>query len=251
MQDITGRAGTEGLKATDLLKAYGITRASIQRGAVPAEKVRATGLQPSSNEPTIRPEGAFADWLGTDLGQRYLSQGAQGVVDPEAVRSAVRTMAPFGKHETDVPQFLRWGAENLPGREARASQLISQAGQGASPAAEWRDFTKDIYGIGPSKSGFFASILGRGDQPTFDARQIILNTGRPSKEAGKYLARGRGEGGVEAVERLTARQRALELGLPEDLRPYYQHLTHHSVWDKLANAKTTHADIIRAMTRRR
>jgi hypothetical protein len=37
------------------------------------------------------------------------------------------------------------------------------------------------------------------------------------------------------------------LALPDDLAPYYQHLAHHTVWDKAGNEATTHADLMNAM----
>jgi len=74
-----------------------------------------------------------------------------------------------------------------------------------------------------------------------------LHTGRPTKEASKYIAKKGGAGGVEAVDRLAARQSAMDLSLPEHLKPYYQHLTHHAVWDKAGNDETTHEDVVRAM----
>jgi hypothetical protein len=106
---------------------------------------------------------------------------------------------------------------------------------------------KDVRGVGPSKAGFLASLMGRGDQPTLDARQIIEHTGRPTSEAQAYLRRKGGEGATEAVERLSARQQAMDLQLPEELKPYYQHLAHHAVWDKAADEVTTHEDVMNAM----
>lgn len=241
------KAAGPGLTPRDLIKAYTTTRASIQRQAVDTSKVRDLGLPVSSTEAKVRPEGAFSDWLLTPDGQRYLNAAERGAVDPDAIASAQRVMRPFGKADKDLPQALRWAAENLPGREDEGSRLVAAGLEGKSTRADWRDYTKDVYGIGPSKSGFFASLLGRGDAPTLDARQVILHTGRPTKEASRYVARGGGEGGAEAVERLAARQQALDVPIREDLRPMYQHLTHHSVWDKAGNEVTTHADVVRAM----
>jgi hypothetical protein len=34
---------------------------------------------------------------------------------------------------------------------------------------------------------------------------------------------------------------------PEMLKPYYQHLAHHTVWDKAGNEETTHEDVMNAM----
>jgi hypothetical protein len=248
MGDMAGKAGGEGLSPRDLIKAYTITRSSIQRGAVDADKVRATGLRlPDDVGAKVRPEGAFSEWLLTPEGQRYLDAAQKGNVDDGAVRSAVQTMAPFGKHETDIPDALTWAAKNLPGREGLASDLVDRGWFQNSTPDEWRNFTQDIRGIGPSKSGFFASLLGRGDQPTLDARQLILHTGQPTSEAQRFLRRGGGEGGRDAVDRLAARQADFGVDVPDSMSPAYQHLVHHAVWDQAGGDTTTHADVMRAM----
>lgn len=240
------KAMMEGLSPRDLIKAYTITRSSIQRGAVSVDKARAAGLPlPPTMSGKIRPEGAFGTWLHTPMGQRYLDAAENGDLDEEAIADAVRIMAPFGKHEKDIPDALRWAALNLPGQEGRVSELVARARKGQSHPSEWRDQTASIKGIGPAKSGFYASMLGRGDQPTLDARQIVLNTGQPTKAATPYL---RPKGAGEAVvNRLADRQ--TQLGLKHDPKhsPYYQHLAHHAVWDTAAGEQTTHDDVKRAM----
>jgi len=246
MREVSDKASTEGLSPDDLIRAFTTTRASIQRRAVNTDKVRAAGL-PLEGEGNIRPEGAWSEWLMTPMGRRYVAEAAKGNVDSDAVAQAIRVMAPFGRHETDIPDAMKWAAQNLPGREQAASDLVARGAQMASNPSEWRDFTKDIRGIGPSKSGFVASLLGRGDIPTLDARQIDLHTGEPSKLAGKYISRGQGVGGTEAVDRLAARQSEMALEMPEQYKPFYQHLAHHSAWDKVGKDMTTHDDVMRAM----
>jgi len=248
MDEIAKRAGNEGLSARDLIKAYTITRASIQRRANDVDRVRAAGLDlPKSFTGKIRPEGAFGEWLHTRPGQDYLDSAERGEANEDAIANAVKIMTPFGKHEKDIPDALRWAAANLPGKEQVISTLVANAMRGASEPAEWRSMAKDVRGIGPSKAGFLASLMGRGDQPTLDARQIIEHTGRPTSEAQTFLRRKGGEGATEAVERLSARQQAMNLELPEELKPYYQHLAHHAVWDKAADEVTTHEDVMNAM----
>jgi hypothetical protein len=248
MDEIAKRAANEGLSARDLIKAYTITRASIQRRANDVDRVRAAGLDlPKSFTGKIRPEGAFGEWLHTRAGQDYLNSAERGEVNEDAIANAVKIMTPFGKHEKDIPDALRWAASNLPGKEQEISTLVANAMRGASEPAEWRAMAKDVRGVGPSKAGFLASLMGRGDQPTLDARQIIEHTGRPTSEAQAYLRRKGGQGATEAVERLSARQQAMDLQLPEELKPYYQHLAHHAVWDKAADEVTTHEDVMNAM----
>jgi hypothetical protein len=55
------------------------------------------------------------------------------------------------------------------------AQAFDKPGRGID---QWREWAQSLRGIGPAKSGFVASLLGRGDQPTLDARQILLQTGK-------------------------------------------------------------------------
>lgn len=248
MDNVAQRAAGSGLTARDLIKAYTITRSSIQRQAANVDKLRASGLAlPEEMTGKIRPEGAFGEWLHTPAGQAYLDAAERGKVHQTAIQNAIQVMAPFGRHQTDIPDALTWAALNLPGKEKQVSELVHSGHLMASTPEEWRAFTQHIRGVGPSKSGFLASLMGRGDQPTLDARQIILHTGRPTSEAAKYIAKKGGAGGVEAVDRLAARQSAMDLSLPDRLKPYYQHLAHHAVWDKAGGDETTHEDVVRAM----
>jgi hypothetical protein len=248
MDNVAQRAAGSGLTARDLIKAYTITRSSIQRQAANVDKLRASGLAlPEEMTGKIRPEGAFGEWLHTPAGQAYLDAAERGKVHQTAIQNAIQVMAPFGRHQTDIPDALTWAALNLPGKEKQVSELVHAGHLMASTPEEWRAFTQNIRGVGPSKSGFLASLMGRGDQPTLDARQIILHTGRPTSEAAKYIAKKGGAGGVEAVNRLAARQSAMDLSLPDRLKPYYQHLAHHAVWDKAGGDETTHEDVVRAM----
>lgn len=188
----------------------------------------------------------MAEWLGTPYGQRYLDAAGRGEVDEEAILNAMQVMRPFGKHN-DIGDALRYGATQLPGREAEATTAISNLYRAPAAIDQWRDFGKSLRGIGPSKQGFVGSLLGAGADPTLDARQIILHTGRPTSEASSYIARRGGLGGDQAVDRLALRQQEMAFQLPPELRPFYQHLTHHAVWDRAGNEVTTHADVMRAM----
>jgi len=242
MDDTARRASTQGLSPRDLIKAYTITRSSIQREARTADKARAAGLiLPPGFTGDVRPEGAFGEWLHSPMGRRYLDAAENGHVDHEAVADASKTMKPFGL--TTEAHALPWAAQNLPQHAAPVSDMVARAMQNKSTPEEWRGFIKGVHGIGNAKAGFMASLLGRGDQPTLDARQIILHTGRPTSEAKASLARA----GSESVDRLAARQQAMAFKTPEELAPYYQHLAHHAVWDKVGNQQTTHQDVINAM----
>lgn len=242
MDDMARKAATVGLSPRDLIKAYAITRSSIQRRSQKADRLRESGLElPPSATGNIRPEGAMAEWLKTKMGQRYLDAAEMGKVDQEAVAHAQQVMKPFGIN-TEL-QALPWAAQNLHDKHKIVSDMVKRAISGNSPVAEWREFGKGLSGIGTAKAGFAASMLGRGDQPTLDARQVVLQTGMPTKEAAKPLARA----GFDAVDRLAARQTALNPKMQSGLEPFRQHLTHHAIWDKTGNEQTTHSDVIDAM----
>lgn len=237
-----------GIDPRDLLKAYGITRSSIQRQARSLAKSQEGGLDLGHlGLDMVRPEGAFSEWLGTDAGQAYLDAAQRGQVRPDALDDLKVKFRPFGFQNT-LADNLAWAAENLPQEAPRVSDLIIAAPGDANSIADYRAFIRDkVYGVAAPKAGFVGSLLGRGDLPTLDAREIVLNTGRPTEEATSYLSRRKNLGGVEGVDRLASRLAALKLAIPDDLAPYYQHLAHHSVWDKASNEATTHADLMNAM----
>lgn len=242
MDETARRAATHSLTPRDLIKAYTITRSSIQRESRSADKARASGVPiPHDFTGNVRPEGAFGEWLHSPMGRRYLDAAEKGIVDHESIADAANVMKPFGL--STEAHALPWAAQNLPQHAAAVSDMVARAMQRKSSPEEWRHFIGGVHGIGSAKAGFMASLLGRGDQPTLDARQVVLHTGNPTSEAKKPLARA----GSEAVDRLAARQEAMGLKAPEGMEPYYQHLAHHAVWDKVGNEQTTHQDVINAM----
>jgi hypothetical protein len=240
MNEQAKRAAKNELNARDLLKAYGITRASVNRGGLSYDTATKAGLKVPRTQELVRPEGAFSEWLGSPLGQQYLKSAERGEINPQALKDIQRKFSPFGM-PNQLASDLSWAAQNLPQKSVGLSEKM------LSDPSVYRPFSKEMVGIGPAKSGFMASMLGRGDFPTFDARQINLHTRGGGKEAQKYAKRGKGQGGEEAVERLAERQKAMGLELDPSLDPFYQHLTHHAIWDKIGDSQTTHDDVIKAM----
>jgi hypothetical protein len=214
-----------GMEPRDLLKAYGITRSSIQRQARPLATAERGGLELGQlNLDMVRPEGAFAEWLGTDAGQAYLDAAQRGQVRTDALEDLQAKFSPFG-FQNKLAEDLEWAAQNLPQEAPRMSDLILATPGDAGGIADYRAFIRDkVRGVAAPKAGFVGSMLGRGDLPTLDARQIVLNTGRPTADATSYMGRKSGLGGLEAVDRLAGRLSSLGLALPDDLAPYYQHL---------------------------
>jgi DNA (cytosine-5)-methyltransferase 1 len=244
MLDQTDRARRGEMGPRDMLKGYGIVSSSIMRGARDPESLVKSGLKIYDADPgEIRPEGAFANWLMSPLGQRYLDLGSTGVADLEAIEDIRRGFRPFGR-QNELAESLKYAAEELAPRGAELNELV------LGSADDWRRFTEGVNGVSAGKSGFLASMFGRGDIPTFDTRQVILHTGLPSKLINKYMGRsvkGRPIGGYEAVDRQAARQAALDLGIDPALLDQYQHLAHHAIWDRIGNEQTTHKDLIRTL----
>jgi len=234
------RAAAGNLGVRDLIKAYGITQSSIGRGGLSYDTATKAGLKVPKTEGLVRPEGAFAEWLGSKQGQKFLDDAERGVVNEKALDDIRAKFAPFGK-ANQLTEQLRYGVNNM-------STLVPQMQQAlVGSADEYRDWAESIKGIAGAKSGFIGSMLGRGDLPTLDARQLNLHSLESPVAPQTMMQRGKGLGAREAVDRLAARQSALGLDIDPSLDPYYQHLAHHAVWDKVADEKTTHEDLMRAL----
>jgi len=244
MLDQTDRARRGEMGPRDLLKAYGITRSSVMRTARKLHDIESAGLKIYDPESElIRPEGAFSSWLLSPAGQKYLDLAEQGVADTDSIEDIRRKFRVFGMQNM-LADDLRYAAENLAPKGRELNEMLF------APIDDWRGFTEGIKGVSSGKSGFPASMLGRGDIGTFDAREIKGHTGMSSEDAGKYMARsrqGRPIGGYEAVDRMGDRQRAMDVRIDPALEPYYQHLVHHGNWDAFEGDQTTHNDLIRTL----
>src|SRR6187455_1324884 len=130
MQQQAQRASAGELGAEDLLKAYGITRSSVNRAA----------------RGGVRPEGHMADWLLTPAGQDYLAAARAGKADPKAIADLVEGFQPFGMAET-LGKDLSFGAENL---GPTLGERLGPAVTGSK--GDWREFAQELPGIGPAKS---------------------------------------------------------------------------------------------------
>lgn len=241
MQHMADRAQHGGISPRDLIKAHTITQSSIGRGGLSHATATKRGMHLPNTGGEVRPEGAFSEWLGSPMGQHFLDAAERGDVHPEAMEDIRTKFAPFGKQNAQV-DAMRYAAENMPGMAEHANRALTGSKE------EYRDFAKGIKGIAGAKSGFIGSLLGRGDQPTLDARQLNLHSmSHPTKVPESMMSRGRGAGGQEAVDRLSARHEALGYDIPHELLPHAQHLIHHDIWDQLGGTQTTHEDLIRAM----
>lgn len=234
----------------DVVKAYTLTRSSIQRSAVPCVTLRRKGWPeaPCHEGERVRPEDVFAKLLQTPTGRRYLDAAERGDFDADAAEWLTSRMRPFGTTPT-LRADLRRAAE-LAAKAEDVNRLVR------GHAAEWSAFAQQhFWGIAHSKTGFVSALLGRGDIPTADAREIKLWTKRrvlPVVDAaGQPVLDARGKPKVRTlktkvtgafVARLSSRLADLNLQTPPELRPFYQHLAHHAVWDAMGGTQTTHAD---------
>jgi hypothetical protein len=226
------RAKAGELSADDLIKAHAITMASIQRRA---RDLPGLGM--------TRPEDFMAAQLVTPAGRDFRAAGASGAVDQKAIDAMLRDFTPFGKSPS-MAEDLAYGAKNLHTMQPNLNAAVT----GDVPG--WHDFAQNIRGIGPSKSGYTGSMVGRGDIPIADARQLILHAPDTRQEASKFYRRGGGEGGSQALDRLAERQRAMAIALDPRYKDFDQYLIHHGIWDYLGGGATPHAEIPRAFADR-
>jgi len=240
MTEQAGRSQRGEMSPRDLLKAYTIAQSSIGRGGLSRNTATKTGMQLPDTGGEVRPEGAYSEWLGSPAGQKYLDAAERGEINHEAINDLRGKFAPFGK-QNDQAEKMAYAAMTIPGMAEHLNEALTGS------ADEYRDFAEQLKGIAGAKSGFIGSLLGRGDLPTLDARQLNLHTEASPVGVGSIMNRGKGKGAREAVDRLASRQAAMGLKIDPSLDPHYQHLAHHAVWDKTSGTETTHDDLMRAM----
>lgn len=264
----------------DVIKAYVIARSSVQRGAalkravcrnypeyaplkrsievqsLPAEQrlaegcvrkkykgeYRFTGKMKDGTfrsrclDASVRPEDVFGVLLFSEYGQRYLAAAERGEFDEQAAREVTNRTKCFGLDDT-LFKDMKYAALDLgPRHEEFVAHLKSD-----SPR-QWIEYVKkDVYRISGAKAGFIAALLGRGDVPTFDARELDLWKKNPSEKA-------------DVADVLAYRDaiRQFPMKLEPQHEPFREHLVHHALWDAYPEenepqTRTTHGSVIRAM----
>ena len=240
MNEQAGRSQRGEMTPRDLIKAYTIAQSSIGRGGLSHATASKTGMKLPNTGGEVRPEGSFSEWLGSREGQQYLDAAERGEIHPSALEDIRAKFAPFGKQNAQV-EAMKYAANEFPAKAKHLNAALT------GHMDKYRDFAEQLKGIAGAKSGFIGSLLGRGDLPTLDARQLNLHAAKGPAGVGSMMARGKGTGAREAVDRLASRQSAMGFGVDPDLIPHYQHLAHHAVWDKASGTETTHDDLMRAM----
>lgn len=266
----------------EIVKAYATTRSSVQRGARATAQVCARypeyrPLRRMIEREDARPEDVFAVLLFSPAGKQYLDAAERGEFDSKAAREITDRMRCFGLDET-LHRDLKYAVE-LGARRAEIAEALKLGPE------SWVSYVRDrIKGVSAAKAGFIAALLGRGDVPTFDAREINLWRKKTKKKALSKTQRR--ELGCEVVrtakgaERFTGMRngkpdrrckpspkfnakledviayrekiRDYPLALSAEHEPFREHLVHHALWDAYPDeggkqSKTTHGSVIRAM----
>jgi hypothetical protein len=239
------------LRPRDVVRAYLITVGSINRDAIKGSTLKRYWPEaPYADDARVRPEEAMADLLRTREGQDYVRAAEKGHFLAPAARVLGARFRGYGyvfpRHWD--PQRLKtylWKelqeAPVLAEKTHELERLIRVPG--AQGRALWMRYLHDTaLGVAYGKAGFLASILGRGDMATADARQIGLWT--PEGAA-------RGKVNPAYIETLNDKMRAMDLALPTDLRPFYEHLAHYTIWEAVGGAEVTHQAIKNCMAQSR
>ena len=261
----------------DVVKAAVLTGSSIMRGSIALDTALARWPRdlplPDGYETEtladgrtgIRPETFMALLLMSPLGTRFLDAAERGVYDEESAIEIARAFKPFGLSGLEagrsVPKSDPKGRgpiyefvddifvggtrrEEFLGVLQRAASLARRAEYGlsllrANDAPGWVQFVeRNIYSVGIAKAGFIGSLLGWGQLPTADARELKLWYGSSAIDVTKAV-----------VKDLATKLDMLDIQVPQKYQPFYQHLVHHLVWDAAGEppTKTSHADVVAAM----
>ena len=244
------RSATRKPTARDIVKAYVITRSSVQRQAANVPTVcryspeisRLVREMEISGKGKIRPEDVMSRLLLSTEGKEFLdfvSKGQWGFEPAKAAFTLSSQTKCFG-FSYDLLLDMRAAA-----KLAAKSEEIGTALRTLPPEAWVKYVQKNVPGVSAAKAGFLAALLGRGDVPTFDARELKL--WRKDKRTGADGVN------VKPVDVMALRKKiaSWKMDLEPRQEPFRQHLVHHALWDaypeKGKGTKTTHSEVIRAM----
>lgn len=262
--------GRKRLSTRDVLKAYIITRASVQRTARSKARVCEAfpeyanpGVQDFVARKSVRPEDLMALLLRLSPGQQFLNAAERGVYDRESATKLLGAMRCFGlifpKYDAEgnvVKSNRGFLAKDLLRATAKiremAPTIIRLTSPDVPPAEAYKFFKKEVFGIKAAKTGFMLSLLGRGDVPTFDARELTIWRQESEKNRQPQWP---------DVENLSEQFDDLGIRIPSAYARNRKHLIHHMLWDGWGEAKkdkrtgrmvarpteTTHEELIRAM----
>lgn len=242
------RASTRKPTAREIVKAYVITRSSVQRQALKVPTVCRASYEVSrlvremeiEGKGKIRPEDVMSRLLLSKEGKHFLDLASKGEWGSEPARAALELSLQtrcFG-FAYDLLIDMREAA-----KLAKKSDEIGTALRTLPPEAWVKYVQKNIPGVSGAKAGFIAALLGRGDVPTFDARELKLWR-KDQKSKGID---------VKPVDVMALRKRiaSWKMDLAPQHEPFRQHLVHHALWDAYPESgkgtETTHSEVVRAM----
>lgn len=246
----------------DVAKAYIITVSSIQAGAIGVDAIKAsTGqtfpeyatMRGKTGDIQIRPEDAVSAWLLTPDGKKALDSLEQTAkVDEKLWQPLIDLRQAYGNNTLKTWAFSpKSKGVNLYKIEEMA-RLINQTG--GNPR-KLEAAVQRLVGIKDAKAGFIKHLLGFGDTPTVDAREInFWLTGSADisslKTKGAEVARAAKDAGGKVrqyvVKRIGNQIKDLAKRYDMDVN-VGAHIVHHWLWDATSNEVTTHAVMMDAM----
>jgi hypothetical protein len=211
----------------------------------------------------IRPEEATAAWLMTTQGKAALDQLDQGLFNRADWDTMLTVRDAFGRNPLRDWLF----GPNKSGQLtlSNISEITEQINQygSAQMSNEMGDYLMKLAGIGRNKTAFQKHLLGMGDAPTIDAREIaywitgqgdIRNYDGPAKAAIDMIKDRPAVLQQPVFNRYmddNIRSRFAEIrdyGVGEGIDPdVYNHVMHHWIWDKVKDTQTTHKGMYDAM----
>jgi len=218
----------------------------------------------------VRPEDAMAAWLFSPKGQQALDAMDKGIVDADAWLEGAAVRYAYGDdrivnqgllnpHPTTVRgKVTNQGLAGIPDLTKKVNELRGRLGNfgpevDAAMSRALGDEVIKLRGIAFAKQGFIKHLLGFGDAPTVDIRALqaylagtLTPTAKQGERINKVLTRldtkgvaGQVIGDITSrVQRLVAEGKVDMEGVPDWA---VQHIFHHWLWDKIANAETSHA----------
>jgi hypothetical protein len=248
--------------ARDVAKAYVTTVASQGAGAMRYEtlqgKLAAEGIhfdipeqfrgKSSNGVEIVRPEDAAAAWLGSETGQRALDSIEKGNYDAAAWNELFAVRKAFGDdwfsrvHVGDSPLSGRANLQNL-------APVVEAINAAKGDPDKVRQALGTLNGIGAGKDAFIAHMLGFGETPTVDARQInIWLTGKGNlrgdksqgADAARLFRQSRSDSAVsqymaERVRNNIAALKAEVPGMADVPDEAAGAILHQWMWDRLQN----------------
>jgi len=245
------RVSDHDITPREVAKAYIMTVGSMRRSAIGAKKVRARWRDyPGPKTGKVRPEDVLGELLKSPVGQQYLDAAERGQFDTAAARSLSKKFGAWGFEPTFHKQLKT--AVTL----ADDAPAINRVLKRGSRAAWYNYVTKKISGVSLAKAGFLASLMGRGDIATADARELnfwMCATDKwqiAKKTCERPLASKFDDGELvdeNFMDLFNKKMSSIKMSMPAKYKPFYLHLAHHALWDRIGDTKTTHSQIIDAM----